>query len=444
MDYHNPALHDATKSYVIAAINLIREQALTESNQNDLDDQSFFFAKLAASDRLRDLSEYKHCLQTLTADGTFSNQLRVVAGPRGGPRSESADANGLMLQFVDLGLHPGQLTFNEALFEREYADLEKAYYDSGIEFNALAPLNGFLPSGPICLSDGIEIIELQEEEIAPATNQRNSRSSADAWSEKPYAVSIKYSLPKAIGQAHVFTPQHRQADDVIRTAVNEQIAEVVTALRLCGIESVYVAGVLHKTSKWSMGQSRPFPGQFQPEIRFSMPVDSEWLQRFAEFWKTLQADGVKKRKFLVTAIRRFGYAHERYRTEDKIIDLLIAAEALLLSDSSYTGELKYRLSQRTALFLAATSDDRRIIFNRMGVAYDLRSAVAHGGNYKKQLPKKNNGIAFAIEEFVWQIHEYVRWAILEALKLAELPDAPFELVKWDELLFPKPEVKSIE
>src|SRR5207248_3885751 len=139
--------------------------------------------------------------------------------------------------------------------------------------------------------------------------------------------------------------------------------------RLYGIESVYVAGVLHKTSKWSLGQSRPCPGQFQPEIRFSMKVDSEWLQRFAEFWKTLQAAGVKKRKFLVTSIRRFSYAHERHRTEDKIIDLLIASEALLLSDSSYTGELKHRLCQRTALFLAATSGDRRNIFNRMGVAY---------------------------------------------------------------------------
>ncbi len=156
--------------------------------------------------------------------------MRIVAGPRGGPRSESADADGLMLQFVGLGLRPGQLTFNEALFEKGYADLEKAYYDSGIEFNALAPLNGFLPSGPIRLSDGIEIIELQEEEIAPTTSQRKSRPSADAWSERLYAVSIKYSLPKAIGQAHVFTPQHRQQDITLSSAVFVLLSRNVDSL----------------------------------------------------------------------------------------------------------------------------------------------------------------------------------------------------------------------
>ena len=141
----------------------------------------------------------------------------------------------------------------------------------------------------------------------------------------------------------------------------------------------------------------------------------------------------------MTAIRRFGYAHERYRSEDKIIDLLIAAEALLLSDGSYTGEVRYRLAHRAALFLAEADETRRIIFKRMGVAYDLRSKVAHGGSYSKKLPEKSDGSIPTLDEFVWQIQEYIRLAILKALNLTFQPNALFELVNWDEFLFPTSE-----
>jgi hypothetical protein len=183
-------------------------------------------------------------------------------------------------------------------------------------------------------------------------------------------------------------PQHRQRDRALQSTVNEKVSEVLSALRLCGIESVYVPGVLHKTSTWSFGQSLPFPGKFQPEIQFSMSVDEPWLQRLADFWNTLQTEHVTKHKYLVNAIRRFGYAYERHRIEDKIVDLLISAEALFLSSDSYTGEVKYRLSLRASLFLATEGDVRQAIFDRMKAAYDLRSAVVHGAAYNtRRLPK---------------------------------------------------------
>lgn len=68
--------------------------------------------KLAATDQLPQIPEYEHCKQTLNADETFSNQLGVLAGPRGGPRFKSADVDGLMFQLLDLGLRPGHFTFD--------------------------------------------------------------------------------------------------------------------------------------------------------------------------------------------------------------------------------------------------------------------------------------------------------------------------------------------
>jgi hypothetical protein len=66
-----------------------------------------------------------------------------------------------------------------------------------------------------------------------------------------------------------------------------------------------------------------------------------------------------------------------------------------------------------ALFLASTKNDRKIVVERMRIAYDLRSTVAHGGRYKKHLPKKGDGTVPTMDEFVWQIQEYVRIAIIK-------------------------------
>lgn len=61
---------------------------------------------------------------------------------------------------------------------------------------------------------------------------------------------------------------------------------------------------------------------------------------------------------------------------------MIAAEALFLSDlgsSTDRGELKYRLALRAAHFIEAADLTRRQVFEHMKRAYDVRSAIAHGG-----------------------------------------------------------------
>jgi len=137
---------------------------------------------------------------------------------------------------------------------------------------------------------------------------------------------------------------------------------------------------------------------------------------------------------LANAICRFGFAHERYRIEDKIVDVLISAEALFLSSDTYTGEVKYRLSLRASLFLATDRDVRQAIFDRIKVAYDLRSSVVHGAAYNiKRLPKNKDGEKPTIEEFVWQIQEYLRIAILKTIQMADQADASGDLVDWDNL-----------
>jgi hypothetical protein len=70
----------------------------------------------------------------------------------------------------------------------------------------------------------------------------------------------------------------------------------------------------------------------------------------------------------------------------------------------------------------------------MKAAYDLRSTVVHGAAYNiKRLPKNKDGEKPTIEEFVWQIQEYLRIAIIKTIQIADQAGASGDLVDWDDL-----------
>jgi hypothetical protein len=332
MGHKNRALYDAMKSYVSAAIALVAKRAVHESSGSEPLEGTFFFAKLASHRELEGLPEYKECLEILTADVTIAGQINVLAGTPSGIRSRTQTAKGLMGRLLDLGLVGGGYSFNAEHFEREYAVFEEAYYSSEILYEAIAPLQGLMINRSVQLSADLEISKLTEEELSPADPYKRTAVSGDPWREKLCAVRTRYGVPKVVGDDEDINQEEAEKDRAKQVEVNNRIDQVITALRLSGIENVYTPAIIHRTSQWTFGQDRSFPGRFQPEIFYSNQLENQWVESFALFWKTLQCQGVKDRKFLDIAIRRFGYAHERHRIEDKIVDLLIAAEALFLSD----------------------------------------------------------------------------------------------------------------
>lgn len=79
--HHNPTLYETMKSYVASAINLMAIQIASESPSN-VDDEPFFFARLAASDDLIKLAEYQTSLAALKGDSEICSQLRQLLSPK--------------------------------------------------------------------------------------------------------------------------------------------------------------------------------------------------------------------------------------------------------------------------------------------------------------------------------------------------------------------------
>jgi hypothetical protein len=78
------------------------------------------------------------------------------------------------------------------------------------------------------------------------------------------------------------------------------------------------------------------------------------------------------------ALRRLRFAAEREIDEDRIVDLMIAAEALFIERSGDYDELRFRISINAAFFLENALSRRRAVFQTVRAGYDVRSQIVHG------------------------------------------------------------------
>ena len=89
-------------------------------------------------------------------------------------------------------------------------------------------------------------------------------------------------------------------------------------------------------------------------------------------------------KVLTVAMRRFMLGQQRYSTEDRIIDYVIAWEAILLTinNSSSKTELSYRFGLNGSSVLAVCSliSERSEGLKMMRDLYNIRSTIVHGGD----------------------------------------------------------------
>ncbi len=162
------------------------------------------------------------------------------------------------------------------------------------------------------------------------------------------------------------------------------------------------------------------------------------IEDFKSFYFTKENETTNEKNFLNVAIRRFSQASERKNIEDEIIDLMISAEAIFLgSDSSNSGELKYRLSHRAAMFIEEEPNLQKYIFKFMKKAYDIRSKIIHGA--ETQFPIKIYDNSFNnLYDFTCEIEKYIRIAVKKSITINKIVNKKGKLIgiNWEEIVFP--------
>jgi hypothetical protein len=209
--------------------------------------------------------------------------------------------------------------------------------------------------------------------------------------------------------------------------------DILSALRLFKYTQIRAAGLVKWTdSPWLAGGTEyrvlgqwPYGGKFE--------LSAGDVPHFLELWHLLE-EGATRFGF---SIHRFNLAFDRGLLADRIVDLVIAAEALLLGDldENYRGELRFRFALRAAKFIEHKSYSEQEVFRVMRQAYDARSAIVHGGSPKEtRLPGNQSA---DLRTFIDAIEDLVRLGLRKALSMKEDGKKMRQAEYWETLVFSK-------
>jgi hypothetical protein len=296
------------------------------------------------------------------------------------------------------------------------------------EFQAEAP--------PFALATGLEIDVLNDEEVAAALALG---AGLKGLSLDERMVSATFGI-RSFFESRLYVggvpPTESEQEMAVRDQARERAERVLLALRLFKAGRVSSSGTFECVI--SVGDAvSPASGSFGWSFGWHAGdpyvLKAQDYEPFRKLWSELEK--VHERPVLAGALRRFTFAVDRLLPEDKIVDLLIAAESLFFSDISKKdrGEYRFRLSTRVALLLGETRGERMQIAKFMRHAYDARSGIVHGGDPGEKNLRALNGDRASATECASVLEELLRRALQVAI--SRLADGEKFPPKWDELMF---------
>ena len=450
-------LGQATREYVQAAMRLLADlcpegpsRVLVGLDEWKLDPDNIFRVRdreepfwveciQVHRDQLHSLQEYHRLVAVVRAIPHIAQQLENLVGTALGSSRIEID------QITDyvvwrLPRVTGGLRFDEAQFTQLFHNFEADLQQSSFPHVLLAPLLGLkVESEPIRLAPDIEIDHMTDDEIIRCLSlgwlQTNYGLQRIAEVKAAAAVRVRYHLEKRVGPTD--RPQSEETFKVVHTA-NERAMGVLHALRVFKGGRVSIPGLLQYSPHWPLEGATRFqysnPGLMPQFNKYDLARNE--VEEFSGFWKRLQ-DATEKGA-LANAIRRFSYASEREREDDRLVDLMIAAESLFLADAGAPqerGELRYRLALRAAFFIDSPEHSKRAIFKHMRRAYDARSAIVHGGGEpSSELLKSPTDAPLRLQDFVNLTEHFVRLALKKRIDIVKPKvNTP---VDWENLIIP--------
>ncbi|HZE59767.1 MAG TPA: hypothetical protein VE085_04350 [Burkholderiales bacterium] len=292
-----------------------------------------------------------------------------------------------LINHLGYEMHKSSAKFEQGVFQSLYQSYESELYSDSVLNERLTPILGLSISEDIEIAPGLSLSRLTDDEVCDLLTHSfvlgrelpTGGFGANTVIEIHHgAIRNQIYSPRRIGDAAFADPSAPKAE------VKEFLEEVNEHLLIRALH-VYKRGQLHVAG--SLTRARGF---FQTGVGYRVTppetppgpgtyvLTSNDAASLRTLFQDLESLGVARARWLEVAVRRFVYAAERKREEDRLLDYLIAAEAMFLTDTENQGEIRHRLSMRTARFLETALSERREVSRFMRDAYDLRSKVVHG------------------------------------------------------------------
>jgi hypothetical protein len=386
------------------------------------------------------LAEYPTALAALESDPIIAPQLGQVVGTMLGQIIMTAPMilQSAVTAAVDL---PVSLAVNEGKLDAFYTELEAYLYSSTIQVTTLTPLLGLggYPRGSVTMSPETVLAQLDEPEIERCLSVGAPNTFGPFFANDPplWGVRTTEIVPKLVGSTA--SPGIAEFEAFIARGDAERDL-VIATLRLHKHGRVVPLATLRFPSPHpgiGSGTSVAILGSGQ-HMFVTYIISEEESPSIARLATTLGSKAVISNSSLQNAMRRFSYAGDRMRDEDRLVDLLIAAESLFLGGSRDT-EVRYRLSLYAAKLLGNSAETRRDIARTMRSAYDVRSDVVHGRQPEARSLGTIEDRPRTLAEFTDMVEDIVRRGVLRLSDLAHVAWPGRQPIDWDGLLLGEPD-----
>jgi len=267
----------------------------------------------------------------------------------------------------------GLFIFDKDKFSEDYIKFENFFYNDKFIMRIGIRLVNFISNqDEIIISDNIKIVKIKEEDYDDIV-YGGIRSNVSE-----YLVQLIYEEEKGLGDLNKEKAQEgykRQEErytllnrfiNVLRLYKSGNLKTGESFSRLC--DPIITLG--HGT-----GLVTPIGVYFN-----SYELKPEEIGEVIELWNQIQSSKIESYKEFTLALRRIGYAMDRNRFDDKLVDLVISYESLFLKKGEQS-ELVYRISLRVSKLLESDYKLRLKVKKEIKNIYSLRSKIVHGVEY---------------------------------------------------------------
>jgi hypothetical protein len=340
--------------------------------------QAILFEFISSFNSFRNNDTYKALQDAYESDSVFRS-ASIAAGHWG-------TLDGLLPGIIGKCgcLSDGSVSFDRNCVKQFLNRIREALQSNSQKFSAHARIFGITPTVKCFTFDkGLELYRLNRIEMNQRQGFINPFTSVSYESQWAlyHPAEIRYTFDLEIDpndDGVFFSAMQRarvKAREVINTVLNSFL---IAAGGLISLGQIQIeTAVMVPVAVSSLYSDLPLP-----HVR---KVTKQNLRKVKTIFDLLSKPP-KRDRTLPRSLHRFILAQKRQEDIDRLVDLVIAWEALLLTNEGNPifQELSYRFALNAAslLFTQTKSDDRERIFEKFKVAYNARSVILHGGSEK--------------------------------------------------------------
>lgn len=358
--------------------------------------------------KIKQLPECDSCIKFVTQDPVTKYKGKVTDS-KGNP-VKNHDARFIhesnLLDFLRLFVEKTKsFNFDNGKFIEFYTEYEEFLYNDEEIYESFSHLVNFQSEvDEIDLGSELIIKKISNEEIKEfriASGYNTGHVTRFDLIGIKYLIKLKYTIKKG----------EPQSDEIPK----DRFKKVIFVLRLLKEGVIGFNSILSSSSIWNPTGTIVSGSNYKKNYMGSKYKLMEFeIEDFKKLWAEYNNLNLQDLFWLNIAISKFNYIYDRERLEDKLIDCMIAFEALFSEGSA---DLSYKIPIRVARLLETEFKQRKNAYIIIKAGYNARSKLVHGSKQIKHIDLKysDRKERILLADFIPKIVEYLRKSLKEIM-----------------------------